>query len=65
MNIQWKKLLIRATVWSVAELFLAFMGLDDLADYNEYVFQSHASIQQSTMELTQSFPDLVPHPVPV
>lgn len=63
MNIRWKQLVIRAAVWGVAELLLTFMGFDDLADYNEYVFQNHSSIQQSMMQIANTFPNLGSHPL--
>jgi hypothetical protein len=63
MNIRWKQLLIRAAVWGVAELLLTLMGLDDLADYNEYVFQNHSLTQQSMTQIANTFPNLGPRPL--
>jgi hypothetical protein len=39
MKIVWKKSLIRATVWLAAEIILNCVGLDDMADYSEFVFE--------------------------
>jgi hypothetical protein len=42
MNAQWKqvgkKLLVKTTVWLLTELVLNMAGLDDLANYGEFVF---------------------------
>ena len=39
MNVRWKYLLVRMALWLVAEISLNFLGLDDLADYSEFIFQ--------------------------
>jgi ion channel-forming bestrophin family protein len=39
MQIKWKKLLIKLSVWIVTETLLNFLGLDNLADYSEFVFE--------------------------
>lgn len=36
------KTLIKAMVWVVAEILLNFIGLDDLADYSEFIFERTA-----------------------
>jgi hypothetical protein len=38
MNIWWKKLLVTITLWLVTEIILNLLGLDNLADYGEFVF---------------------------
>lgn len=38
-KIRWKHLILHAIVWIVVELFLGWVGLDDLADYGEFVFR--------------------------
>ncbi len=38
MNIQWHELLYKLTIWLVVEIVLNLMGLDDMADYSEYIF---------------------------
>lgn len=40
MNVRWKTLMTKATVWLMAEILLGLLGLDDLADYGEYRFSS-------------------------
>ena len=44
MKIRWKSLVIRSTLWIATEVLLTVVGLDDLADYSEFVFEKHASI---------------------
>lgn len=31
--------LLKATIWLFTEVFLTMIGLDDLADYGEYIFK--------------------------
>lgn len=38
MTIQWKKLVCTTTLWLVTEILLNLLGLDNLADYGEFVF---------------------------
>lgn len=38
MEIQWKKLLWTTTFWLITEILLNLLGLDNLADYSEFVF---------------------------
>ena len=42
MNVQWSKLVFKIAVWLSFEIFLTTLGLDDLADYSEFVFQYKA-----------------------
>ncbi len=39
MKLIWKQSLYRVIVWLVAEIILNCVGLDDLADYSEFVFE--------------------------
>ncbi|OKH27071.1 hypothetical protein [Chroogloeocystis siderophila] len=38
MNILWKNLLIKTVLWLVVEIILSVLGLDNIADYSEFVF---------------------------
>ena len=38
MNTQLYKLLSKLTIWLVVEILLNLMGLDDMADYSEFIF---------------------------
>lgn len=37
MQIQWNKLIAKLIIWITAEILLSFLGLDDLADYSEFI----------------------------
>lgn len=37
MQIKWKKILGKTIVWLAAEIYLNFLGLDNLADYDEFI----------------------------
>lgn len=38
MNVRWKKLLLTTTLWLVTEIWFNCLGIDNLADYSEFVF---------------------------
>jgi hypothetical protein len=40
MKVSYKKLLVRIGIWLIAEITLNFLGVDDLADYGEFVFEN-------------------------
>ncbi len=39
----WKRSLSRIVVWLAAEIILNFVGLDDVADYSEYIFERNTT----------------------
>jgi hypothetical protein len=39
MQVKWKKLLAKAAVWLTAEILLNILGIDNLADYGEFIFE--------------------------
>ncbi len=41
MNVRWKLLLIKGIIWLASEILLTLVGLDDLADYSEVVFEKN------------------------
>jgi len=45
MRERYQKVFLRALIWLTAEVLLGFMGLDNLADYSEFVFESRTLIQ--------------------
>ncbi len=57
MKIQWKKLWGKIIFWLGAEIVLTLIGLDDLADYSEFLGQQKevASIEQAYLTLTVNF----------
>ena len=36
------KLIAKIVIWLAAEILLNFLGIDDLADYSEFVFENHS-----------------------
>lgn len=38
MTVKWKTLFTQLLIWMAAEAVLTVVGLDDLADYGEFVF---------------------------
>lgn len=44
MTIRWQQLLVSLCLWFIAELFLNLVGIDDLVDYSEYIFDRHAVV---------------------
>ncbi len=45
----WKQSLYRVTVWLAAEIILNCLGIDNLADYSEFVFE------RNTIDLNRSY----------
>ncbi|MGD1700529.1 hypothetical protein [Dapis sp. BLCC M229] len=41
MSVSWKKLLVQTIFWLVVEIVLNFLGLDNLADYSEFIFEKN------------------------
>ena len=39
MKVQWQKMVVKITVWVVAEIILNLIGLDNVAEYTEFVFE--------------------------
>ena len=52
--IYWRQLFLKLTVWLSAEIVLGVMGLDNLADYSEFVFQ-----QRVLLQVTEAFSTLI------
>ncbi|MEM6404499.1 MAG: hypothetical protein AAF378_22995 [Cyanobacteria bacterium P01_A01_bin.84] len=40
MNVRWRKLLLKTSFWIATEILLNLIGIDDLADYSEFVFEN-------------------------
>jgi preprotein translocase subunit SecG len=55
MKVQWKTVLVKITIWLVAEFMLNLLGLDSLADYSEFLYKHEMAIanhlQQSAIVL--------------
>ena len=41
MDVRWKTVLARITVWLAAEILLSFLGIDDIAGYSEFIFERY------------------------
>lgn len=52
MTVNWKTLLAKTTVWLAVEILLNFLGLDNLADYSEFIFGRNVA-NLSQPELSQ------------
>lgn len=50
MNVQWQKLLLTTTFWLGTEICFNFLGIDEIADYSEFIFN-----QQVSYLVTDSF----------
>ena len=50
MKNPWQKLLIKTIIWIAGEIFLNWLGLDNLADYSEFIFQARGSVQISKIK---------------
>lgn len=53
MKIQWKKLWVKVIFWLGAEILLTSIGLDDLADYSEFLCQ-----QKEVILIEKAYPTL-------
>ncbi|MGD1858241.1 MAG: hypothetical protein ACFB2W_28730 [Leptolyngbyaceae cyanobacterium] len=51
MNSRWRFTLSKFLVWITAEIVLSMLGIDDLADYSEFIFEKNVSVL-SAQELT-------------
>ena len=54
MQVRWKKLFLKTSVWLTAEIILTVVGLDNLADYSEFVLQN-----QTMTQVTEAFSNLI------
>ncbi|MBO9997808.1 MAG: hypothetical protein J7641_02180 [Cyanobacteria bacterium SID2] len=41
MNVRWKVFILKSTLWLASEVVLTIAGMDDLADYSEFVFERY------------------------
>jgi hypothetical protein len=49
MKVKWSQLVLKIIVWLFAEMYLTVLGLDNLADYGEFVFQYKALLTIAEM----------------
>lgn len=55
MQVKWRKLLIKTAVWLTVEILLNLLGIDDLADYSEFVFERDLAARQQPIVLIGGF----------
>jgi hypothetical protein len=44
MKTEWKKRWVKVTIWLAIEVILNLLGLDNLADYSEFIFEQETAI---------------------
>jgi hypothetical protein len=44
MNVKWRKVLLKVSLWVSLEIAFNFIGIDTIADYSEYIAQRHQII---------------------
>lgn len=49
MRIQWKQIVVKITFWLIVEIILNLLGLDNLADYSEFVFEGKTLTRNNPM----------------
>jgi preprotein translocase subunit SecG len=47
MKFYWKKVLVKTTIWLAAEIMLNLLGLDNIADYSEFIYGQEAMLLNS------------------
>jgi hypothetical protein len=43
MKLRWQKLLLPITFWLLTEIWFNLLGIDDLADYSEFIFHVYSN----------------------
>jgi hypothetical protein len=60
----WKKVVYQTGVWLTAEIWLNLIGLDDIADYSEFIFAQDLHLHLTscrTVKINQYPPQFCPH----
>ena len=52
MQTRWKKLIVKVTAWLAAEIILNLLGLDNLADYSEFLYEQEVTVFSQVPQLT-------------
>ena len=47
MNTHWQKLLVKIAIWLIIEILLTVLGIDDLADYSEFISEQKSILLTS------------------
>jgi hypothetical protein len=56
MKMQWKKIWVKTTIWLVTEIMLNLLGLDNLADYSEFLFEKEVAIEKHPPQMAVVVP---------
>ena len=56
MKMQWKRLWVKAAIWVATEIILNVLGLDNLADYSEFIFEKEVAIATHQTEIAAMVP---------
>ena len=47
MKVQWHKLILKIFFWLLVEALFNFIGIDDLADYSEFLLMPKVTVQSN------------------
>ncbi|MEY4518214.1 MAG: hypothetical protein RLZZ499_813, partial [Cyanobacteriota bacterium] len=53
MQVKARKLLIKMAVWLITEITFNLMGIDELIDYSEFIFEQNLANQEKKVLLTE------------
>lgn len=56
MQVKWAKLAVKVTIWLTVEVLLGLVGLDNLADYGEFVAGDSPLMQQRSAPVALIMP---------
>ena len=45
MGIKWKQLILCLLIWVITEILFNYMGIDDFADYSEFIFERYQIVK--------------------
>jgi hypothetical protein len=57
MTIHWHKLIVKLLFWLMTEAILNFVGLDNLANYSEFLMAQHLTIPAIPHKIVLSWMD--------
>lgn len=60
MKTQWKNRWVKVTIWLAIEIILNLLGLDNLADYSEFIFEQEMAIATSQPQMIALVPPHYP-----
>jgi hypothetical protein len=60
MKTQWKNRWVKVTIWLAIEIILNLVGLDNLADYSEFIFEQEMAITTNQAQMIALVPPHYP-----